>query len=71
MGEYLMMNKVLLKLAKEIIEPTLRKTLFMTICKAKIKCCKVVIERGSIDNLVCTEILEKTETEKVEAPNTI
>ena len=32
-GDSLVVNKVLLKLAKEIVEPSQRKTLFRTMCK--------------------------------------
>ena len=38
-GESLVVNKVLLKLAKEIVEATQRKTLFRTMCKVQGECC--------------------------------
>ena len=38
-GESLVVNKVLLKQAKEVIEPAQRKTLFRSICKVQGKCC--------------------------------
>lgn len=59
MGDALKMNKVLLKPTKESIESVQRKDLSRISCKAKGKCCKVVIESGSTDNLVCIEVVEK------------
>ena len=53
-GEALVMRKVLLKQVKEANEPAQRKALFRTICKVQGKCCKVIIDSGSIDNLVST-----------------
>ena len=53
-GEALMMNKVLLKHKKENVEPTQRKSLFITMHKVKGKWCKMVIDSGSIDNIVST-----------------
>ena len=38
-GESLVVNKVLLKQAKEVTEPAQRKTLFRSICKVQGKCC--------------------------------
>ena len=58
-GESLVINKVLSKLEKEVIEPYQRKTLFITMCKVQGKCCQLVIDNGSIDNLVSNEIVEK------------
>ena len=57
--EALMMNKVLLNPSKEIVEPAQRKSLFKTVCKAKGKCCKLVIDSGSTDNPVSIEMVEK------------
>jgi hypothetical protein len=53
-GESLMMKRILLK----------RKTLFRTVCKRKGKCCKVIIDSGSTDNLVSTEMVEKLALKK-------
>jgi hypothetical protein len=53
-GDALMINKVLLKPEKESAEPAQRKALFRTMCKVKGKCCKMVIDSGSTDNLVST-----------------
>ena len=54
-----MMNKVLLKPKKKPSEPAQRKSLFRTTCKVQGKCCKMVIDSGSTDNLVSTEMVEK------------
>ena len=54
-----MMNKVLLKPKKEQVEPSQRKYLFKTMCKVQGECCKMVIDNGSTDNLVFTDMVEK------------
>eukprot|EP00253_Pinus_taeda_P012663 PITA_12663 len=58
-GEYLVINKVFLKTAKEIVERSQRKTLFITVCKVQGKCCQMIIDSGSTDNLVSTKVVEK------------
>eukprot|EP00253_Pinus_taeda_P006760 PITA_06760 len=58
-GEALILNKVLLKPAKEVAEQTQRKALFQTVCKSLGKCCKLIINSGSTDNLVATKMVEK------------
>eukprot|EP00253_Pinus_taeda_P015339 PITA_15339 len=58
-GESLMLRRTLLKTKKEIEEPAQRKNLFRTTCKIKGKCCKVIIDSGSTNNLVSTEMMEK------------
>jgi predicted DsbA family dithiol-disulfide isomerase len=67
-GESLMMKRILLKPHKEIKEPAQRKTLFRTVCKSKGKCCKVIIDSGSTDNLVSTEMVEKLALKKTTHP---
>ena len=62
------MNKVVFKPEKESVEPTQRKALFRTMCKVKGKCCKMVIDGGSTDNLVSTEMVEKLNLEKIKHP---
>ena len=62
--EYLMMNKVLLKPKKEQAELDQRKLLFRTTCKVQGKCCKMVIDSGSTENLVPTEMVEKLRLKK-------
>eukprot|EP00253_Pinus_taeda_P024702 PITA_24702 len=66
--DVLMMHKVLLKLAKDTVEPVQRKSLFKTMCKAKCKCCKLVIDNGSTDNLVSLEMVEKLGLKKIKHP---
>lgn len=57
--ESLVVNKILLKPAKEIVEPAQRKTLFRTMCKIQGKCCQMIIDSGSTNNLVSTEVVGK------------
>eukprot|EP00253_Pinus_taeda_P006315 PITA_06315 len=68
MGEALILNKVLLKPTKEVVEPTQRKALFRTVCKSHGKCCKVIIDSGSTDNLVATEMVEKLGLKRLKHP---
>eukprot|EP00253_Pinus_taeda_P015516 PITA_15516 len=67
-GEALVLNKVLLKPAKEAAEPDQRKALFRTVCKSQGKCCKVIINSGSTDNLVAVEMVEKLGLKKLKHP---
>ena len=62
------MNKVLLKPEKEAIKFSQRKYLLRTACKVQGKCCKVVIDSGSTDNLVSTEMVENLNLKKVKHP---
>eukprot|EP00253_Pinus_taeda_P008765 PITA_08765 len=59
---------VLLKPTKEVAEPTQRKSLFRTVCKSHGKCCKVIIDSGSTDNLVATEMVEKLGLKRLKHP---
>ena len=67
-SEALMMNKDLLKPTINIVEPTQRKSLFRIVCKAKGNCCKLVIDSGSTDNLVSTEIVKKLALKRIKHP---
>eukprot|EP00253_Pinus_taeda_P019899 PITA_19899 len=67
-GEALVLNKVLLKPAKEVAEPDQRKALFRTVCKSRGKCCKFIIDSGSTDNLVAVEMVEKLGLKKLKHP---
>eukprot|EP00253_Pinus_taeda_P016825 PITA_16825 len=58
-GESLLLKRVLLKVEKEIRESAQRKSLFRTTCKYKGKCCKVIINNGSTNNLVSIEMVDK------------
>ena len=58
------MKRTLLKPNKEVHEPTHRKNLFRTMCKSQGKCCKLIIDNVSIDNLVSVEMVEKLGLQK-------
>eukprot|EP00253_Pinus_taeda_P016787 PITA_16787 len=68
-GEALVLHKVLLKPVDERIEQRQRKALFRTICKSQGKCCKMIIDSGSTDNLVSTEMVEKLGLKRLKHPN--
>ena len=63
-----MMNKVLLNPEKEQAEISQRKSLFRIMCKVQGKCCKMVIDSGSTDNIVSTEMVEKVSLKKTKHP---
>eukprot|EP00253_Pinus_taeda_P032594 PITA_32594 len=67
-GEALILNKVLLKPAKEMAEKTEQKVLFRTVCKSHGKCCKLIIDSGTTDNLVATEMVEKLGLKRLKHP---
>eukprot|EP00253_Pinus_taeda_P033559 PITA_33559 len=67
-GECLVLNKVLLKPAKEMTEPPQRKDLFRTVCKVQRKCCQMIIDSGNTDNLVSTEVVEKLKLRTMKHP---
>eukprot|EP00253_Pinus_taeda_P030384 PITA_30384 len=58
-GESLLLKRALLKAEKETEEPAHMKILFRTTRKSKGKCCKVIIDSGSTDNLFSTEMVDK------------
>jgi hypothetical protein len=64
-----MMRKILLKPEKEVENPVQRNSLFRTACKTKDRVCKVIVDSGSTDNLVSTEMVEKLELETVAHPS--
>eukprot|EP00253_Pinus_taeda_P015626 PITA_15626 len=66
--EDLVLNKVLLKPAKEMVEQTQQKTLFRIVCKSHGECCKLIIDSGSIDNLVAIEMVEKMGLKRLKHP---
>jgi hypothetical protein len=68
-GRSFMMRKVLLKPEKEVEKPVQRNNLFITACKTKDRVCKVIIDSGSIDNLVSIEMVEKLELETTAHPS--
>ena len=63
-----MLRKVLLKPEAKIENPVQRNNLFRTACNTKDKVCKVIIDSGSTDNLVSTEIVEKLELKTTAHP---
>jgi hypothetical protein len=68
-GTSLMMRKVLLKLEAEAKKPVQRNNLFRTTCKTKDRVWKVIIDSGSTNNLVSTEMVEKLEPKKFRDDN--
>lgn len=68
LGESLLLRRTLLKIEKEIKEPVQKKNLFRTTCKSKGKCCKVIIDSGTINNLVSVEMVEKLRLVKTVHP---
>jgi hypothetical protein len=64
-----MMHKVLLTLGKEVEDSTQRTRLFRTVCKTKDWVCKVIVDSGSTDNIVSTEMVEKLELETTDHPS--
>jgi hypothetical protein len=64
-----MMRKVLLTPEKEVESSVQRNRLFQTACNTKDRVCKVIVDSGSIDNLVSTEMVEKLELETIEHPS--
>ena len=67
-GEALMLKRVLVKTEKQAHEPAQRKSMFRTRCKSQGKCCKMVINSGSTDNLVSTEMVEKLGLKRMKHP---
>eukprot|EP00253_Pinus_taeda_P005588 PITA_05588 len=67
-GEALVLHKVLLKQVDESIEQTQRKALFRTVCRSQGKCCKMIIDSGSTDNLVSVEMMEKLGLKRLKHP---
>jgi hypothetical protein len=64
-GKRSLMRKILLKPEKEVENPVQRSSFFRTSCKTKDRVCKVIVDSGSTNNLVSTEMVEKLELETV------
>ena len=60
-GEALLMRKI-------IEEPIQRRSMFKSVCKVEGKCCKLIVDSGSTDNLVSTEMVEKLNLRKTVHP---
>lgn len=56
-GESLLMRRVMMD--KHNVEPMQRRNLFQSICKSRGKCCKVIMDGGSIDNSISKEMVRK------------
>jgi hypothetical protein len=67
-GRSLMLRKVLLKPEAKFENPMQRNNLFRPSCKTKDRVCKVIIDSGSTDNLVSTDMVEKLELETTAHP---
>ena len=63
-----MLKRVLVKTEKHVHEPVQRKSLFSLRCKSQGKCCKMVIDSGSTDNLVSTKMVEKMGLKRMKHP---
>jgi hypothetical protein len=63
------MHKILLTPEKEVDSSVQRSRLFRTACTAKDRKCKVIIDSGSTDNLVATEMVEKLELTTTKHPS--
>jgi hypothetical protein len=64
-----MMRKVLLTPEKEVENPVQRNSLFQSACKTKDRVCKVIVDSGSTDNLISTDMVENLELEMIEHPS--
>jgi hypothetical protein len=64
-----MMRKVFLTPEKEAENPVQRNKLFWTSCKTKDRVCKVIMDSGSTDNFVTTEMVEKLELKTIVHPS--
>jgi hypothetical protein len=64
-----MMHKFLLTPGKEVEDSSQRSRLFKIACKTKDWVCKVIVDSGSTDNLVSTEMVEKLELETTDHPS--
>jgi hypothetical protein len=64
-----MMRKVLLTPKKEVESSVQRTRLFRTACKTKDRVCKVIVDSGSMDNLISTEMVEELELDTTDHPS--
>ena len=63
-GEPLLVKKAV----AGINESVQKRSLFKVICKTKGKCCKLITDSGSTDNLVSTEMVDKLNLRKTVHP---
>jgi hypothetical protein len=64
-----MMRKFILTPEKEVENPAQRNRLFRIACKTKYRVHKVIVDSGSTNNLVSTEMVEKLELETIGHPS--
>lgn len=57
-GESLLLKRGFLKAEKETEELAQMNSIFRTTCKSKGKCCNMMIDTGSTDNLLSIEMVE-------------
>ena len=67
-GESQLLRRTFLRAENETTEPAQRKNLFRTTYKSKGKCCKVIIDSGSTNNIVSTEMVDKLGLAKIVHP---
>jgi hypothetical protein len=68
-GESLTVYKALLTPEEEVDSSAQRCRLFRTTCKTKVWKCKVIVDSGSTDNLISTEMVEKLELKTHKHPS--
>jgi hypothetical protein len=68
-GRSLGTHKILLAPEKEVDSSVQRSRLFRTACTTKDRKCKVIIDSGSTDNLIATEMVEKLELMTTKHPS--
>jgi hypothetical protein len=68
-GILLMMRKFLLTPEMEVESSVQRTRIFQTTCKTKDRVCKVIVDSGSTDNLISTEMVQKLELEMTDHPS--
>ena len=68
MGENLMIRKVLIRWPNQS-EPKQRRALFRDRCKIQGRFCKVIVDSGSIDNIILEEAAKKLKLTKVPHAN--
>jgi hypothetical protein len=67
-GEYLMLNRILVKSQKESSETTQIKNMFRIVSNSKGKCCKIFIDSGSTYNFVSMEMVDKLALKRMAHP---
>ena len=55
-------------MGKVIDESVQRRSLFKIVCKVEGKCCKLIVDSGSTDNLVSTDMVDKLNLGKIVHP---